>query len=102
MYFIYCFHFYVHVITAAVCSGHNFPAKWVIHVNGPSWNEVDATDKLEKTMKNCLTLADQKNLKSLAIPAIGSGRYVPRTSVVVCKYCNESNIYCFLEVIWTC
>jgi len=63
--------------TAAVCSGHNFPAKWVIHVNGPSWGEVDAADKLEKTMKNCLTLADQKNLKSLAIPAIGSGRYVP-------------------------
>lgn len=60
--------------TAAVCSGHNFPAKWVIHVNGPSWGEVDAADKLEKTMKNCLTLADQKNLKSLAIPAIGSGR----------------------------
>jgi hypothetical protein len=48
-------------------------------VNGPSWNEVDATDKLEKTVKNCLTLADQKNLKSLAIPAIGSGRYVPLT-----------------------
>jgi len=81
--------------TAAVCSGHNFPAKWVIHVNGPSWNEVDATDKLEKTMKNCLTLADQKNLKSLAIPAIGSGRYVPRTGGVVCKYCSESKICCF-------
>jgi hypothetical protein len=51
-------------------------------VNGPSWNEVDATDKLEKTVKNCLTLADQKNLKSLAIPAIGSGRYVPLTDKV--------------------
>ena len=62
--------------TATVCSGHNFPAKWVIHVNSPSWNEVDASEKLEKTMRNCLTLADQKNLKSLAIPAIGSGRYV--------------------------
>jgi histone H2A len=84
---------------AAVCSGHNFPAKWVIHVNGPSWNEVDATDKLEKTVKNCLTLADQKNLKSLAIPSIGSGRYVSKTSCVVCKYWSESTIDCFLEVI---
>ncbi|XP_063217044.1 core histone macro-H2A.1-like [Bacillus rossius redtenbacheri] len=60
--------------TAAICPGHNFPAKWVIHVNGPSWNEVDSTEKLEKTVKSCLLLADQKNIKSLAIPSIGSGR----------------------------
>nr|CAD7255997.1 unnamed protein product [Timema shepardi]CAD7405627.1 unnamed protein product [Timema poppensis]CAD7424167.1 unnamed protein product [Timema monikensis] len=60
--------------TAAMCAGHNFPAKWVIHVNGPSWSEVDSIDKLEKTVKNCLALADQKNLKSLAIPSIGTGR----------------------------
>jgi histone H2A len=73
----------VYLIIAALCSGHNFPAKWVIHVNGPTWNEVDATEKLEKTLKNCLTLADQKNLKSLAIPAIGSGRYVPPFIVVI-------------------
>lgn len=59
---------------AAMCAGHNFPAKWVIHVNGPSANEVDATEKLDKTVKSCLSLADQKNLKSLAIPAIGTGR----------------------------
>jgi O-acetyl-ADP-ribose deacetylase (regulator of RNase III) len=83
---LHCIIFYFYtLIIAAVCSGHNFPAKWVIHVNGPSWNEVDATEKLEKTMKNCLTLADQKNLKSLAIPAIGSGRYVPPSiAVIVC------------------
>ncbi|KAG8229252.1 hypothetical protein J437_LFUL007176 [Ladona fulva] len=60
--------------SATVCPGHNFPAKWVIHVNGPTWNEADAAEKLEKTVKNLLTLADQKNLKSLAIPSIGSGR----------------------------
>lgn len=59
---------------AAVCSGHNFPAKWVIHANGPTWNDTDSIEKLEKTVKNCLILADQKNLKSIAIPAIGSGR----------------------------
>nr|CAD7586800.1 unnamed protein product [Timema genevievae] len=61
-------------VPAAICAGHNFPAKWVIHVNGPSWSEVDSIDKLEKTVKNCLALADQKNLKSLAIPSIGTGR----------------------------
>lgn len=87
LFFTHWFHIYLlflYLILAAVCSGHNFPAKWVIHVNGPSWNEVDATDKLEKTVKNCLTLADQKNLKSLAIPAIGSGRYVsPMTAKII-------------------
>jgi histone H2A len=63
---------------------------------------VDATDKLEKTVKNCLTLADQKNLKSLAIPAIGSGRYVPQTSTEIVhslKHCGGTPFNISLENI---
>ncbi|XP_069123211.1 core histone macro-H2A.1-like isoform X2 [Argopecten irradians] len=58
---------------AAICPGHNFPAKYVIHVNGPSWGTTNSTQLLEKAVKNVLTLADEKNLKSIAIPSIGSG-----------------------------
>ncbi|KAG8269169.1 Core histone macro-H2A.1 [Homalodisca vitripennis] len=47
---------------------------WVIHVNSPGFNEADSLDKLERAVRNCLTVADQKNIKSLALPAIGSGR----------------------------
>ncbi|XP_067671099.1 core histone macro-H2A.1-like isoform X1 [Haliotis asinina] len=58
---------------AAMCPGRNFPAKYVIHVNSPSWGSANSQQQLEKAVKNILTLADEKNLKSLAIPSIGSG-----------------------------
>ncbi|XP_046667462.1 core histone macro-H2A.1-like [Homalodisca vitripennis] len=62
------------IAEAVICAGHNFTARWVIHVNSPGFNEADSLDKLERAVRNCLTVADQKNIKSLALPAIGSGR----------------------------
>ncbi|ELT93761.1 hypothetical protein CAPTEDRAFT_2551 [Capitella teleta] len=59
---------------ALLCRGYNFPAKFVIHCNGPRWKDVDSQQLLEQTVKNCLSLADEKQLKSLAFPSIGSGR----------------------------
>lgn len=61
--------------TAAICPGHNFPAKFVIHVNSPNWSGGSGNSQqlLEKAVKNVLKLADEKNLKSIAIPSIGSG-----------------------------
>lgn len=58
----------------AVCNGCNLPARWVIHVNGPTNGDVDAFDKLERCVKNCLVVADTRNFKSLALPSIGSGK----------------------------
>lgn len=58
---------------AAICPGHNFQAKFVIHVNSPSWGASNSQQLLEKATKNVLTLADEKNIKSIAIPSIGSG-----------------------------
>ncbi|KAL3876339.1 hypothetical protein ACJMK2_034200 [Sinanodonta woodiana] len=58
---------------AVICPGRNFPAKYVIHVNSPSWGSQNAQQMLEKTVKNVLTLADEKNLKSIALPSISSG-----------------------------
>ncbi|XP_075216805.1 core histone macro-H2A.1-like isoform X2 [Lycorma delicatula] len=60
---------------AAICLAHNFTARWVINVNIPSSNELDALEKLDKAVRNCLAVADQKNIKSLALPAIGSGSF---------------------------
>ena len=64
---------------AAICPGHNFPAQYVIHVHSPSWGANNATDMLEKAVKNALAEADKKNLKTLALPSIGSGRLVSLT-----------------------
>lgn len=59
---------------ATICPGHHFPARFVILCHGPSWQTLDRDNVLEKTIKNCLHVADQKNLKSIAFPSVGSGR----------------------------
>lgn len=59
--------------SAAICPGKNFPAKYVIHVNSPSWGSTNAQQMLDTAVKNILSLADEKNLKSVALPSISSG-----------------------------
>jgi histone H2A len=59
---------------AAVSAGHGLPAKFVIHCNSPVWGADKCEELLENTVKNCLALADDKKLKSIAFPSIGSGR----------------------------
>lgn len=62
------------VCIAALTAGFDLPAKFIIHCNSPSWGSDKCEELLEKTVKNCLALADEKKLKSLAFPSIGSGR----------------------------
>nr|1YD9_A Chain A, Core histone macro-H2A.1 [Rattus norvegicus]1YD9_B Chain B, Core histone macro-H2A.1 [Rattus norvegicus]1YD9_C Chain C, Core histone macro-H2A.1 [Rattus norvegicus]1YD9_D Chain D, Core histone macro-H2A.1 [Rattus norvegicus] len=62
------------VAGAAVSAGHGLPAKFVIHCNSPVWGSDKCEELLEKTVKNCLALADDRKLKSIAFPSIGSGR----------------------------
>ncbi|XP_012871529.1 PREDICTED: core histone macro-H2A.1 isoform X3 [Dipodomys ordii] len=62
------------VAGAAMSAGHGLPAKFVIHCNSPVWGADKCEELLEKTVKNCLALADDKKLKSIAFPSIGSGR----------------------------
>lgn len=62
------------VAGALLTSGFGLPAKYVIHCNSPGWGSDKCEEMLEKTVKNCLALADEKKLKSVAFPSIGSGR----------------------------
>nr|XP_055035641.1 core histone macro-H2A.1 isoform X1 [Misgurnus anguillicaudatus] len=62
------------VAGAALTSGYGLPAKFVIHCNSPGWGSDKCEEMLDKTVKNCLALADEKKLKSVAFPSIGSGR----------------------------
>lgn len=66
--------FHFHFLLAVVSAGHGLPAKFVIHCNSPGWGSDKCEELLEKTVKNCLALADEKKLKSIAFPSIGSGR----------------------------
>ncbi|XP_017348452.1 core histone macro-H2A.1 isoform X1 [Ictalurus punctatus] len=62
------------VAGAAMTLGYGLPAKFVIHCNSPGWGSDKCEELLDKTVKNCLALADEKKLKSVAFPSIGSGR----------------------------
>nr|ADD84747.1 histone variant macroH2A1 [Cyprinus carpio] len=62
------------VAGAAMTSGYGLPAKFVIPCNSPGWGSDRCEEMLDKTVKNCLALADEKKLKSVAFPSIGSGR----------------------------
>lgn len=65
---------------AVMTSGFGLPAKYVIHCNSPGWGSDKCEELLDKTVKNCLALADEKKLKSVAFPSIGSGRWEKQES----------------------
>jgi histone H2A len=58
---------------AAVTPAFRLPCSHVIHVNSPTWGEDDARGKLERTIHNLLDCAEKGNMRSVALPSIGSG-----------------------------
>jgi len=66
--------YFYNATSVAICQGQNFPAKFVIHVNSPTWGSPNAQQQLEKAVKNVLTLADSKHFRTLAVPSISSGK----------------------------
>ncbi len=62
---------------AKLTSGYNLPAKYVIHTVGPVWRggEYDEDALLASCYRNCLRLAADKGLKTVAFPSISTGAY---------------------------
>ena len=60
---------------AVVTQAGILKADYIIHVNGPKFREADEEDKLRSAIKNALRRADEKGIKRLAIPPIGTGLY---------------------------
>ncbi|MCK4885221.1 macro domain-containing protein [Candidatus Bathyarchaeota archaeon] len=58
---------------AVLTTGGNLAAKYVIHAVGPRHGEEHDDAKLKDATLNSLILADQKNLKNIAFPAISTG-----------------------------
>ena len=48
-------------------------AEHIIHANGPKFEEEDEEGKLRSAVKSSLALVDEKGLKKLALPPIGTG-----------------------------
>lgn len=63
--------------TVAVSQANGMAARFIIHCNVPQWGTEKCEDQLEKTVKNCLSAAEDKKLKSVAFPSLPAGRYLP-------------------------
>lgn len=64
---------------AKITHGYNLPAKWVIHTVGPivfgEYPTEDDCRLLADCYRNCLTLADEKGLESIAFCCISTGEF---------------------------
>ncbi len=62
---------------AVITNAGNLPAKKVIHTVGPIWRggEDGEAEKLKTAYLNCLKLAEQHHLKTIAFPNISTGVY---------------------------
>jgi O-acetyl-ADP-ribose deacetylase (regulator of RNase III) len=60
---------------AVVTQAGILKADCIIHVNGPKFREEDQEAKLRKSTRAALAKADEKGVKRLALPPIGTGLY---------------------------
>lgn len=62
---------------AKISPGFKLPANYVIHTVGPVWHGGDRgeADLLANCYRNCIRLAQQKAIASIAFPAISTGVY---------------------------
>lgn len=58
---------------AAITGAGNLPADYVIHAVGPVWGSGDEEHKLWSAFENSIGIAEEKNLKTIAFPAISAG-----------------------------
>jgi len=50
-------------------------AEYIIHVNGPKFREEDEKGKLQRAVQSVLARAEEKRMKQIAFPPIGTGMY---------------------------
>jgi len=62
---------------AKITQGYKLPAKWVIHTVGPIWRggRNGEDELLGSCYRNSLKLAQQKEIRTIAFPAISTGVY---------------------------
>ncbi|MGE5860511.1 MAG: O-acetyl-ADP-ribose deacetylase [Ignavibacteria bacterium] len=62
---------------AKISPGFNLPVKHIIHTVGPVWNGGNRNEDklLADCYKNCLKLAVENGIKSIAFPSISTGAY---------------------------
>jgi O-acetyl-ADP-ribose deacetylase len=62
---------------AKITKGYSLPAHWVIHTVGPVWKGGSAGEDflLAECYRNCLRLAQESRIPTIAFPSISTGAY---------------------------
>lgn len=60
---------------AVVTGAGNLKAKYIIHAVGPKFQEPQEEEKLHRTVQAVLQKAEEKGIRRLALPAMGTGFY---------------------------
>ena len=60
---------------AVISDAGELKAKYIIHANGPKFQEENLEQKLKDTTLNVLKLADEKGVSQIAMPPMGCGFY---------------------------
>jgi O-acetyl-ADP-ribose deacetylase (regulator of RNase III) len=63
------------VTEAVITTAGNMKAKYIIHANGPKFNEPDTDKKLKQTIENALKIAESNGIERIAFPPMGAGFY---------------------------
>lgn len=82
----------IEVGEAAITGGGNLKAKYVIHAVGPVYGEGDEDEKLAKATLNSLRIANKREIKDIAFPAISTGIFhfpLQRCSEIMIKVAVE-------------
>lgn len=65
--------------SSVITKGYNLKAKYIIHCVAPRWYDYRTEDKREELFRSCYTsifnVAIKNNIKTIAIPCIGTGIY---------------------------
>jgi O-acetyl-ADP-ribose deacetylase len=61
--------------SSVITSAGNLLAKYVIHSIGPMYGEGNENAKLSSAVSSAITLAEQKALRSIALPALSTGYF---------------------------
>ena len=94
---------------AEITNGYNLAAKWIIHTVGPIWRGGNHQEeqKLAQCYTNCLALAEQNSIKTIAFPAISTGAFgfpielATKIAVSEVKFFLERH-YSIEKVIFVC
>lgn len=80
---------------AVVTKGGSLNAKFIVHANGPKFQEAETEAKLAKTIMNALLKAEEQGISQIAFPPMGSGFYgIP---IAVCAKIMTENFLTYLN-----